>query len=944
MMSSGMPTRSVGRRIVALFVLCGLLPVTATIVVSYDRVQDALVEQRAAVLRGAASNFSTVLVDRLSVAERLARSVGDGVHAGRSANARGLERHFRAAVGVEADRVRVLFGVPSRIPTEADIGGAGRQRTADAGRLVVLRDSRSTPSVWIIVSSDKDATAGRRIAFEIEPRYLWEAYDDLPYLTEICVLDAAGLPIECERKPPAAEVDRFQRLPAEAKLTDFIWDSGGVTYLSGMRELFLGGQFGAESWLIVASQPEEHALAPVRALAGVVVPIVLAGLLLAGLLGIVYVRRAMQPLNELTQAAGRITASNFDVRVAASRDDEFGVLAHSFNVMSKRLGQQFRTLLAQSEIDAVILSSADLSRVVSIVLRRLAEMMSADRYFLLLAEPTAAGTYHLYAIDGGNAVRVETDVRISREQSERLRAARGGLRIAAHDPALPPALTGVAGASRFALPFMLGDELGGAFVLGYDQGRGPDGEDVLTLEKLGDRIAVALATARRDLELHRRAYYDSLTNLPNRLLGLEELARTVAASVRHRRGLAVLFVDLDGFSDVNDSLGHPAGDTVLMQAARRLETCVRKSDVVMRLGGDEFAIIVTELRDAADAALVARHAIKALAAPFELPEGRAHVSASVGIAVYPGDGATAEDLLKHADLAMYHAKQQGPGGVAFFEISMNEDVRRRVELERELHQALDEGQLQLYYQPQLELKSGRIVGAEALLRWIHPVRGLVAPGQFIAFAETAGLIDTIGQWVLKEACGQFVAWRAEGLPIDYVSVNVSPRQFQASGFAGTVAESLQAFGVPASALHLELTESAVLGDQAAARANLAGLTALGTPLELDDFGTGYSSLAHLRRLPVSLVKLDLAFIKSIHEDASALAVVRAAIDMAHALGKSVVAEGVELAEQAALLSQVGCDIMQGYHVSAAVPADKFAALIRQRAVAVPVALQSRARP
>jgi EAL domain-containing protein (putative c-di-GMP-specific phosphodiesterase class I) len=292
---------------------------------------------------------------------------------------------------------------------------------------------------------------------------------------------------------------------------------------------------------------------------------------------------------------------------------------------------------------------------------------------------------------------------------------------------------------------------------------------------------------------------------------------------------------------------------------------------------------------------------------------------------------------------MYHAKQLGAGHSVFFEASMNEEVRRRVELERELRRALDAAQFQLYYQPQLELKSGRIVGAEALIRWIHPVRGLVAPGQFIGFAETSGLIDAIGQWVLGTACGQFVAWRAEGLPIDYVSINVSPRQFRTSGFSESVAELLQAFGVPASALHLELTESAVLGDQAAARANLAGLTALGTPLELDDFGTGYSSLAHLQRLPVSVVKLDLAFIKAIHRDASALAVVRAAIDMAHALGKSVIAEGVELAEQAALLSQMGCDFLQGFHLSAAMPADKFAALIRQRAAAVPVQLQSRTR-
>jgi diguanylate cyclase (GGDEF)-like protein len=940
MMPASVPARSVARRIVALFVLCGLLPVAATILVSYGHVEDTLIEQRMAVLRGTASNYATVLFDRLSVAERLASTVGESVRAGRPVEAKAVERHFRAAVAVGPNGVRVLFGAPSKSPSASEFAGTDRPLLVGAGRLVVLHDPESKPSVWIVVSKDTGGVAYHHLAFELNPGYLWEAHDDLPYLTEVCVLNVAGLPVECDRKPAAAELDRFRHAPPGDRQTDFAWERGGVTYLSGLRELFLGGRFGADSWLVVASQPGEHALAPVRALAGVVVPIVLLGLLAAALLGLVHVRRTMQPLNELARAAGRVATSDFDVRVAAARTDEFGVLARSFNTMSARLGRQFKALQVQAEIDAVILSSADLSRVVTIVMSRLSEVVRADRYLLLLADP--GGAYRLHS-SGGPDAPGGNEVEVSREECDRLRVAARGLRIARGDLAPSSVFAGIPGTSLYALPFLVGNELGGAIILAYEEDRGPEGEEVSILWKLGDRVAVALATARRDLELHRRAYYDSLTQLPNRLLGLDELTRAVAACTRQRRGLAVLFVDLDGFSQVNDSLGHSAGDAVLVQTAARLRSCVRRSDIVMRLGGDEFAVVLTELRESPDAALVARHATKALAVPFELPEGRAHISASVGIALFPGDGGTAEELLKHADLAMYHAKEQGPGNTVFFEASMNEEVMRRVTLERELRQALDEQQMQLYYQPQLDLRSGRIVGGEALIRWIHPVRGLVPPAHFIGFAESSGLIDPIGQWVLKAACAQFVAWRAEGLAVEYVSVNVSPRQFHASGFSDTVAEALQAFGVPASALHLEITESAVLGEQGAARANLAGLNALGTPLELDDFGTGYSSLAHLRDLPVAAVKLDRAFIQSIHQDASALAVVRAAIEMAHALGKLVVAEGVELAEQVALLSRMGCDVMQGYHLSAAVPADKFAALVRQRAAAVPVLHQSQKR-
>lgn len=937
-MSAGARTRSVARRIVGLFVLCGLLPVAATIVVSYEHVEDALIAQRVAVLRGAASNYATVLFDRLSVAERLANSVDEGMRAGRPLDAKDVERHFRAVVAIEAGGTRLLFGTPSRVPGASEVAVMDRPPLAGTGRMVVLHDAESKATIWVVVSREPGDSAPRQLAFKLNPDYLWESHDDLPYLTEVCVLTVTGLPVECGRKPAAAELNRIRSATPGNRLTDFAWTAGGVSYLSGLRELFLGGRFGTESWVVVASQPEEHALAPVRALTGVVVPIVLLGLLAAALLGLVHVRRTMQPLNELTQAARRIAAGDFDARIPKSRDDEFGMLASTFNTMSARLGRQFKMLLAQSEIDAVILSSADLARVATIVLRRVAEIVDADHHLLLLADPASAGTYRLHALDekGGLCAR---EVEVSQSEATRLLVARRGLSGVLNGPASSLAFAEVAGSSRYALGFMVGDELGGAFVLGYDTDRAPASEDVSALLKLGDQIAVALATVRRDHELHRRAHYDSLTNLPNRLLGLEELARAVSAAARYERTLAVLFIDLDGFSYVNDSLGHPAGDAVLAQAAARLRACMRKSDVVMRLGGDEFAVVLTELRESPDAAVVARHAIESLAAPFELPEGRAHISASVGIALFPGDGRTTEELVKHADLAMYHAKQQGTGSAAFFEASMNEEVRRRVDLEREVREALNEQQMQLHYQPQLDMKSGRIVGAEALIRWIHPVRGLISPADFIGFAEKSDLIDAIGHWALKTACAQFVAWRAEGLSLEYVSVNVSPRQFRGDGFAQTVAEVLQASGVSADSLHLEITETAVLVDEGAARANLAALVALGTPLELDDFGVGYSSLAHLRHLPVTAIKLDREFISSIHLDADTQTVVRAAIDMAHALGKQVVGEGVELPEHVSLLAGMGCDILQGHHLSAAVPADAFASFVYRHAAGLPAITQ-----
>ena len=659
-------------------------------------------------------------------------------------------------------------------------------------------------------------------------------------------------------------------------------------------------------------------------------PTLLLGLLLAALLGLVQVRRTLGPLKELSAATGRIAVQDFSVRVGVERDDEFGALAGAFNTMSARLGRQFTALAAYAEVDAMILAGVSLPRLADIVLRRLAELAPAERHLLLLAEPGLPAHFRLFS-SAGEAERDGRAVVLSGDDAGILRARDRGWRFGAADAARPAWLEGVRGGC-FVLPISLGTELAGALVLVYEDERPRADEELSILTKLGDRVAVALATANRDQELHRRAHYDALTQLPNRVLAMEELGRAIAAAARHQRPLAVLFVDLDGFSDVNDSFGHESGDRLLAQTAERLRRCVRKSDLVARLGGDEFVIILMELAQSADASVAARNAIEALSRPFLLGGASAFVSASVGVALYPADGGDAEDLLRHADLAMYSAKQEGPGQVCFFAPSMNEEVRQRVEAERELRIALDSGEFEVYYQPQQTLEGWRIDGAEALVRWNHPRRGLVMPGQFIGHAEASGLIEGLGRFVLKSACAQFVAWRAAGLRLERMSINVSPRQFRKLDLAVWVSEVLREHGMPASALHLEITESALLSDDPAANANLAKLHQLGVHLEIDDFGTGYSSLARLQRLPVAGVKLDRSFVEPMEGSDGARAVVRAAIDMAHALGKYVVAEGVENEAQLELLAEMRCDYFQGFYLSAALPVAQFAALLGREKV------------
>jgi diguanylate cyclase (GGDEF)-like protein len=911
----------VARRVVALFVLCALLPVAAAMLLSYGSVREALVSQRTDALRGAAANFATALVDRLGVAESIARSSAGKLVAGGAV----IGEYFDAAAVYDRNGAGAISDGSERLPHLALAAGDDERLAAGESVLLVSRADAGPAGVWFV-----RAVGSRRIALQVNPKFLWAADDALPVLTDVCVYARDGTVLHCTQLLPRTVAAELHIRPASERTETLAWNDRDTPMLTARRELFLRGKFGAAPWDIFVSQPEAHALAAAEGVTRAVLPVVILSLLVAALLGMVQVRRTMRPLRDLADAAARIGARDFTAKVPEQRDDEFGALARSFNEMSKRLGRQFSALSAHAEIDAVILSSADVPQIAAIVLRRMAELVGADKHLLLLALAGTAGTFRVHAGAEGGWLDGQ-EVVLPADDAAQLLAAPEGMRLAGDGHSALAGLAGLRTRHAFALPISTDGALAGALILAYVEDRVPDADDVLVLRDLGDRIAVALGIARRDQELEHRAHYDALTQLPNRLLGLQELGRAVAAAARQNRCLAVLFVDLDGFSAVNDSLGHAAGDQLLVHSARRLRASVRESDIVARLSGDEFAVVLTEVREGADAAVAARKIVAALSGPCALGTGSAFVSASVGIALYPADGATAQTLLQHADLAMYRAKRRGRGQFAFFEASMNAEVQRRIELEAELRLALERREFELHYQPQLDLRSGRLTGGEALIRWRHPQKGLVPPLQFIGHAEANGLIEPIGRWALRTACAQFVAWREQGIPIDQVSVNVSPRQFRNPEFVGTVRDALAAAGMPAGALRLEITESAVLDDDGAAQSNLAALVQLGTPLELDDFGTGYSSLAHLQNLPVAAIKLDREFTREMESKESAQAVVQAAIAMVHALGKTVVAEGVETAGQLALLQRLGCDTIQGYHIGRPVPADEFAVLLRSRA-------------
>ena len=479
-----------------------------------------------------------------------------------------------------------------------------------------------------------------------------------------------------------------------------------------------------------------------------------------------------------------------------------------------------------------------------------------------------------------------------------------------------------------------------------------------TLKKLGESHE----------QIRALAYQDGLTGLPNRRLFNEHLEKVLARARRKGTAFGVLFIDIDNFKLINDTIGHQAADKVLRHLADGLNMLIRTDDmlglyrddnvdpaatitvelltdsVLSRLGGDEFIVLLPDTRDRFAAGTVARRILTHLEQPIRADQHEVFVTASIGIATFPEDGVSAEVLIRNADTAMYHAKQQGKAAFQYYSAAMNAASVERLTLETGLRRALEDGSLELQYQPQVEMKSGRIIGAEALLRWRHPERGYISPSSFIPIAEDSGLILPIGEWVLERACAQAVAWQRAGLPQIPVAVNVSGVQFQRQDLTAIVRRKLDATGLAPSLLHIEITETVIVSAHERAVAVLAQLRELGVRLALDDFGTGYSSLSYLKNFPIDTLKIDRSFVSEMLTDSTTASIIEAIISMTRVLGLSVIAEGVEDQAQYKFLQEIGCDAIQGFYISKAVPADEFAALLlANRQQPVPASAVKRVR-
>ncbi len=629
-------------------------------------------------------------------------------------------------------------------------------------------------------------------------------------------------------------------------------------------------------------------------LAGIAIPVLAALVLLT-------LRRIMRPLEDLQHAAREIALGNLDVRIPQRFPDEFGKVAEAFNDMACQVTQRTSQLLAQKHFNDLILNTAgegivgvDAEGRMTFVNDMAARLTGYDPQDLIGL--SMHDTLHHARRNGS---------RIPGKECTILATLRDGQVHHASDETFWHK-----DGSCFPVEFVSTPIHHGETVVGA----------VVTFNDVSERLAA-------EAMIDQMAYYDSLTGLPNRLLFHDRLNQALAQARLHRRQAAVMMMDLDRFKIINDTLGHPVGDQVLKTIAERLMFRLREVDTVSRLGGDEFALVLPDLSEASDIAKIGQIIHEEVSREIRIGEQELFVTPSLGISVYPSDGDDAVTLIKNAEVALYEAKD-ARNRYQLYAPAMNASASEWLKLESHLRRALERDELVLHYQPQINLKTGQVVGAEALIRWMHPKWGMVSPARFIPLAEETGLIVPISEWVLRTACAQNVAWQQQGLPPIRMAVNLSGRHLSKHAeLVRHVAETLSATGLAPEHLELELTESILMENVESTLQTLAQLSDQGVALSIDDFGTGYSSLSYLKRFPIDTLKIDQTFVREIATAEEDEAIVRAVIALAHSLRLNVIAEGVETEVQADFLRQHGCDEVQGYFFSRPIPADEFQAFL-----------------
>ena len=922
----------VARRIFVLFVASALIPIGMLAVLSFDQVIRQLVEHSYQQLHRDSKAVAMTVFERLLITESELKLLG-GQQGGRAESLVSLpdQSHQRLRQRFVALRVSTPGGAHRLLLGEMDEpSGFGDSRAE------YLRDGKAV--VWSRIDHDERsrvfmsvALEGGTLTGEINPEFLWNIPVDATSV--LCVLGASGDQLFCSDAVPAEMIESVkQRLP-DHQSARFDWEWNSTKYLANYWSLFLEHSFHASQWTIILGEPEAEVLSAMARFKSIFPPVIAVSILAVVLLSISQIRRYLVPLERLSEGTRQIAERNFAEPVRIESGDEFEELAGSFNAMATRLERQFGTLATMAEIDRLILSTMDADYIVETLLRRLHEVVPCRSVCVaVLDDEVETANLHINREAAKSVNTSDTCALTKDEVAELLNSPRHWF-VNSGDP-LPGYLTSlmVGETGRvLVLPIVLKDSLTAIIAIGIDDGADFSEEDIGQAREVADRTAVALSNAAWEEKLYHQAHYDALTDLPNRVLLRDRLEQAMSRAGREGTCVAVLFLDLDRFKSINDSLGHVAGDLFLKEMGVRLSRQLREGDSVVRFGGDEFIIVVPDITGDINIittiSKICENILAATIEPFSLEGHEITITSSVGVSIYPQDADNFDDLLKNADTAMYHAKGQGRDNYQFYAQDLNAAAMQRFNMQNDLHRALENDELELFYQPQVDLQSGHLVGAECLLRWQHPELGIVSPSRFIPIAEDTGLITSIGEWVLRTACAQSRVWQDRGFPAVRMAVNLSARQFRSRNLVATVREILEETQLPVQLLELEVTEGAIMADIDRTISTLRALSEMGVRIAVDDFGTGYSSLAYLAQFPLDVLKIDQSFVRDVVDRSDVACVVAAIVGLAHSLDLTVVAEGVESQEQLEFLRTLGCEEIQGYLYSRPLAASDFEELL-----------------
>lgn len=900
----------VGRRLFIRFLLAAMLPMVGLSLFTYHHVSQLLLDNEYSRLKQDSKAYGMSLIEGLnSRAGQLKHHVN---HAARQAP-------------INSDELEGFTNL-TRLPLDAIPALSRADRHHLALDRLLFRLSPTQPGMLLVQGKAGDVIAGA-----IASQDLWKN-DTAP--ENYCVIDTDHRPLFCTPGLSPPDQAAWPQPQSGMNAGVFPWRVGGTEYLGAYWQARLTAAYNHPGFIILVASRQSDALADLAYFRLVFPAIVILALALAAGLASNQIQRQMKPLERLNEGTRRLAAGDFDAVVPELGADEFGSLGRAFNQMSGKLRYKFYMLNMLAELDRAILSASEMDYVIQAVLGHIRQAIPCDSAGILRLDEDGTGIL-LTAQDATGGLPGEigkTSMGISKILDVDLTQPWHSLDLAKHDFDCLTTLAAQPLALAYLFPVRANARLDSILILGFiGQPQDPD-EIVRAGISLADRLAVTASNMAWEEKLYHQAHYDALTDLPNRVLLRDRVEQAMLRAKREHTAVAAMLIDLDNFKQVNDSLGHSAGDTLLIECAHRLGSLSRRSDTVARLGGDEFIFLIPDLASAGveTAAMnIARQINETLALPVSISDRPINIGASIGIALYPDNAANSEDLLKMADAAMYEAKRNKTGGISFYSEKMNEAVRARFELAQELRAAIENNELLLHYQPKVAVDSHRIVGAEALIRWNSPKRGLVPPMHFLPLLNEMGLGDWLGEWVLNTACAQAQAWQLQGLPSILMSVNISPANFINGSILGLVRDALARSGLSPECLELEILEDTTITAFDEVHATLTELREMSVQIALDDFGTGYTSLVYLNRIPANILKIDRAFISDLLSNPRQETLLHHIIAMAKVLNYTVVAEGVEELSQLEMLRGMNCDIIQGYLFSKPLPAEAFAQLLNQ---------------